>query len=68
MLGTKSRVNQANCTHTTTITISAAGMERSICEACGHVSFDYQPKLSKSIDRDRFARTVDEFHLLATAS
>lgn len=68
MLGTKSRINQATCQHTTTITISAAGMERAICEACGHVSFNYQPELTKSIDRERFARTVDQLEVLAAAS
>lgn len=48
------------CDHVSTIAITAAGIEREICEACGHVSFQFDEQQLENIDRNRFAREVDE--------
>lgn len=51
---------QRTCDHVSTITISSAGVEREICEDCGHVSFTFQDNDHDTIDRDQFARPTDE--------
>jgi len=65
MLGrlSKSRDRHA-CLHTANLTVVSAGLERVICEACGHLSFRYLAELTGKIDRSRFLREVDQ---LATA-
>lgn len=65
MLGrlTKNRDRQ-ECLHTTNVIVVSAGLERVICEGCGHLSFRYLAELSGKIDRSRFVRHVDQ---LATA-
>lgn len=65
MLGklTRSRDRQ-ECLHTFNMTVVSAGLERVICEACGHLSFRYLATLSGKVDRSRFEREVDR---LATA-
>ena len=47
------------CDHRKTITIRATGLERIVCEHCGHVSFIFVSDMTGDIDRDRFAREVD---------
>jgi hypothetical protein len=38
----------------------AAGVERSICETCGHISVRFTTELSGPVYRNRFARPADE--------
>lgn len=47
------------CGHDTTETHRVAGVERSVCPSCGHVSFDLQPLEDREIERERFARPAD---------
>lgn len=47
------------CLHHELVTVVSIGMERVICESCGHVSFRYLGELSGNIDRSRFGRQVD---------
>ena len=65
MLGrlSKSRDRQ-ECLHTANVTVVSTGLERVICEGCGHLSFRYLAELTGKIDRSRFVREVDR---LATA-
>jgi len=35
---------QQTCRHTKTVTTSNSGLDRKVCEACGHVSFQYAHK------------------------
>ncbi len=37
-----------------------AGLERTVCNACGHVSFASLGELTGSVERRRFARPADE--------
>jgi hypothetical protein len=31
----------ANCKHETVIVVRSAGIERMVCESCGHISFSF---------------------------
>lgn len=62
MLGGKTR----KCEHTETLTVTSAGVERTVCESCGHLSFRYLAEHNSEIDREMFARAVEQ--LDATAS
>lgn len=48
------------CDHVSTITIQAAGLEREICETCGHVSFQFEEPKHLKIDRHNFRRPIDD--------
>ncbi len=50
---------QARCAHRVTISVQASGIERQVCEACGHVSVQFVSGLSGEVDRDRFARPTE---------
>ena len=52
---------QQTCLHPSRITIRSHGIERQICEGCDHVSFAFAGDALSQIDRDRFARPVDQF-------
>lgn len=51
---------QDACPHTSRVVIGAHGIERQICESCGHVSFAFIGGELSDVDRDRFARPVDQ--------
>lgn len=51
---------QAACPHASRVVIGAHGIERQICESCGHVSFVFMGGELSDVDRDRFARSVDQ--------
>lgn len=55
---TKNRDRQ-ECLHSANVTVVSAGLERVICEGCGHLSFRYLATLTGKIDRSRFVREVD---------
>jgi hypothetical protein len=42
-----------------TVSISSIGVERKVCEACGHVGVQFMTDLSSEVDRTRFARPGD---------
>lgn len=46
----------ADCTHAKTITIRNSGIERTVCEECGYVSFRAQEGLSGNASRTQFER------------
>ena len=52
---------QEACLHSSRITIRSHGIERQICEDCDHVSFAFAEAELSRVDRDRFARPVDQF-------
>lgn len=54
------RTRPAECAHETCLTITAAGVERSICETCGHISVRFLSELSGPVTREHFARPADE--------
>jgi hypothetical protein len=47
------------CLHDRIVTVISTGLERVICEGCGHLSFRYLAELTTKIDRSRFGREVD---------
>jgi hypothetical protein len=51
---------QEACPHSSRITIRTNGIERQICENCDHVSFAFAEGELSEIERDRFARPVDQ--------
>lgn len=51
---------QDPCQHASNISVLAGGIERHICESCGHVSFKFADQGADEIDRDRFARAIDQ--------
>ena len=59
-IGFNSRKNPDTCTHDGTITVSASGIERVICEACGFVSVNFEDELVSTVaERTSFARDAD---------
>ena len=51
---------QRTCDHASRVTINSAGLEREICEACGHVSFKFEEIDRDKVERDQFARPTDD--------
>jgi hypothetical protein len=48
-----------DCGHVKTVTVRNAGIERTVCELCGHVSFRASEGLSGSADRSQFEREIE---------
>jgi hypothetical protein len=59
-LALSARPRGGHCLHETTLSVAAAGVERSICESCGHISVVFLTELSGPVYRKRFARPADE--------
>ena len=59
MLGAIRKTDRARCLHTQTVTVSSAGMDRVVCEACGYVSFSYGTELTSDIDRRRSSTSFE---------
>jgi hypothetical protein len=47
------------CQHTETLITATAGLERIVCETCGHLSFNFPDVLSGPVHRRWFARPAD---------
>lgn len=54
------RTRPEPCRHDTVLSVTAAGVERSICETCGHVGVRFISEMSGPIFRSRYARPADE--------
>ncbi len=50
---------RSGCSHPNTVTVRNSGIERTVCETCGHVSFRPLDGLSGTTDRRRFERAVE---------
>ena len=50
---------QDRCAHSVSVTVQSTGIERVVCEACGHVSVHFLSGLTGEVDRDRFARPIE---------
>jgi uncharacterized OB-fold protein len=53
------RSTRAHCEHRDVITVRNAGIERTICEQCGRVSFTAHEIVSAGVERSRFERNVE---------
>lgn len=51
---------QETCPHPSMVTVQTRGVKRQICEDCDHVSFAFLDGLLTEVERDRFARPVDQ--------
>lgn len=49
-----------DCTHEVTVTVISNGLERVICEQCGHISIRYESMISGDVTRSQFPRRADE--------
>lgn len=67
-MGGIGRHHHSGCQHPQTLDVRAAGVERSVCQDCGHVSFRDVVELSSTIDRTMFARPVDRVEVMASTS
>ncbi len=50
---------QDKCAHRSTVSVHSSGVERAVCESCGHVSVQFVSDLAGEVERDRFARPVE---------
>lgn len=48
--------------HEETLTTITCGLQRIVCESCGHVGVRYIRPMAGPIDRRRFARQADLLH------
>lgn len=64
-LAIRHRVRPAECAHDAVLTVTTAGVERSICETCGHISVNFSAVVSGPVTRHHFARPADEAHAAA---
>ena len=59
---------RANCEHEATLSTITAGIERTVCEACGHLTMRHVAVACSPVDRATFAREIDEKHAEADAA
>lgn len=55
----RGRATLEPCTHPDALVVSTSGLDRILCETCGHVSFKYERAMSPHVSRAQFARPVD---------
>ncbi|MGA7097767.1 MAG: hypothetical protein WB245_09395 [Acidimicrobiia bacterium] len=55
------RPTSKDCPHPSTLSTTTAGLERIVCESCGHLSVRYLDGLDHPVDRRQFARPADRF-------
>lgn len=53
------RIRSGQCPHEVRLAVTAAGVERSICETCGHISVQFVSEMSGPVTREHFARPAD---------
>lgn len=54
------RARPERCAHVSRVSVIVAGIERTVCDACGHVSFASLGELTGEVERRRFARPADD--------
>lgn len=60
------RTRPGLCMHEETLTTITCGLQRIVCESCGHVGVRYIRPMAGPIDRRRFARQADLIHEATT--
>lgn len=53
------RSTRARCEHRDVVTVLNAGIERTVCETCGRVSFEAHESLTGGAERSQFERDID---------
>lgn len=51
--------NSRDCSHQTTVSVIADGLEEVICEDCGHVAIRYESMIRHDVQRSQFHRRAD---------
>lgn len=59
MFTNKVKAARTECDHPTRVTVRNSGIERTVCETCGHVSFRPLDSLSGTADRRMFERAIE---------
>ena len=59
------KARRAECEHRNSVTVRNAGIERTVCEACGMVSLRGLEELSGSVSRNQFERESERSHAIA---
>ena len=59
MFAKKGRLARAECEHLNTVNVRNSGIERTVCEACGHVTFRGLEGLSGTAHRSQFERIAE---------
>jgi hypothetical protein len=54
------RNDAKTCAHTATLSTISSGIERAVCEDCGHLSVRFHHALAGPVERDQFARPADD--------
>ena len=63
-IGFNTRINAQTCVHAKSIVVNTVGLQRLICETCGHVSVKFTDDTSNEVRRTAFARNADELQPL----
>lgn len=58
------KARRAECEHRNIVTVRNAGIERTVCEACGNVSLRGLEGLSGSVSRSQFERESERSHAI----
>ncbi|MFZ0012704.1 MAG: hypothetical protein WAL25_01195 [Acidimicrobiia bacterium] len=56
MFTRRGRFARPDCEHEKTVTVRNAGIERAVCETCGHVSFRGMDGVAGTASRNQFER------------
>ncbi|HUG08664.1 MAG TPA: hypothetical protein VMP13_07200 [Acidimicrobiia bacterium] len=56
------RSTRAHCEHRDVVTVRNAGIERTVCETCGWVSFEAHESLTGGAERSQFERETERPH------
>lgn len=59
MLTRRGKLARGQCEHPSKVTVRNGGIERTVCESCGHMSFRGLEGLSGSADRGQFERDME---------
>lgn len=62
MFYNKVRLARPDCEHSESVTVRNAGIERTVCEGCGYVSFRGLEGLSGNVSRNQFERESERVH------
>lgn len=57
-----SRRRREECSHQSTVQVISNGLERVVCEDCGHVTVRYESMISGHVERSMFSRRADTVH------
>lgn len=65
VLSRRARFARPDCEHVESVIIRNGGLERTVCETCGHVSFKGLESLSGKASRSQFERASERASSMA---